>query len=214
MLVISDLRVIEKRTIECHEEFLDFRDTVPEILVDLSRNQIESRSEAFLKVRRTVLEKLLTASKELPEGVKFLIKEAYRPPGLQQKFFDSYYETLGKQFPGTSSEELRKETSKYVAPVLTAPHPAGGAVDLTLVKSSGVELDMGSRFNAPPFETNNACYTFAENISKQAKVNRRILISSLTDVGFVNYPTEWWHWSYGDKFGQWLRKRRTQSMVP
>ena len=22
----------------------------------------------------------------------------------------------------------------------------------------------------------------------------------LTWSGFVNYPTEWWHWSYGDRY--------------
>jgi D-alanyl-D-alanine dipeptidase len=22
----------------------------------------------------------------------------------------------------------------------------------------------------------------------------------LTAVGMVNYPTEWWHWSYGDRY--------------
>ncbi|MDT7587682.1 MAG: zinc D-Ala-D-Ala dipeptidase, partial [Pseudonocardiales bacterium] len=23
---------------------------------------------------------------------------------------------------------------------------------------------------------------------------------ALHSVGFVNYPTEWWHWSYGDRY--------------
>ena len=22
----------------------------------------------------------------------------------------------------------------------------------------------------------------------------------MTGAGFVNYPTEWWHWSYGDRY--------------
>ncbi|SED95789.1 D-ala-D-ala dipeptidase [Streptomyces sp. TLI_105] len=22
----------------------------------------------------------------------------------------------------------------------------------------------------------------------------------LTSTGLVNYPTEWWHWSYGDRY--------------
>ncbi len=28
--------------------------------------------------------------------------------------------------------------------------------------------------------------------------NRKILINCLERAGFINYPTEWWHWSYGD----------------
>ncbi|MFD3503864.1 M15 family metallopeptidase [Streptomyces sp. NPDC058676] len=27
-----------------------------------------------------------------------------------------------------------------------------------------------------------------------------ILRSALTAVGMVNYPTEWWHWSFGDQY--------------
>jgi D-alanyl-D-alanine dipeptidase len=26
------------------------------------------------------------------------------------------------------------------------------------------------------------------------------LAAALSAAGFVNYPTEWWHWSYGDRY--------------
>lgn len=29
--------------------------------------------------------------------------------------------------------------------------------------------------------------------------NRLILLRAMQRAGFVNYPTEWWHFSYGDK---------------
>jgi D-alanyl-D-alanine dipeptidase len=59
---------------------------------------------------------------------------------------------------------------------------------------------MGTRLNADPEESKNACFTSAQNISSEAKVNRKLLIDVLSKVGFVNYPTEWWHWSYGDRY--------------
>jgi hypothetical protein len=31
------------------------------------------------------------------------------------------------------------------------------------------------------------------------RANRRRLADALTAVGFVNYPEEWWHFSYGDR---------------
>ena len=37
-------------------------------------------------------------------------------------------------------------------------------------------------------------------ISKEAQQNRAIMSHALTAVGFVNYPTEFWHWSYGDRY--------------
>jgi D-alanyl-D-alanine dipeptidase len=27
-----------------------------------------------------------------------------------------------------------------------------------------------------------------------------VLGGALGAVGLVNYPTEWWHWSYGDRY--------------
>ncbi|WP_326954540.1 M15 family metallopeptidase [Amycolatopsis sp. NBC_01286] len=27
-----------------------------------------------------------------------------------------------------------------------------------------------------------------------------LLIGAMSAGGFVNYPSEWWHWSYGDRY--------------
>lgn len=59
---------------------------------------------------------------------------------------------------------------------------------------------MGTRVNASPEESDGACYTDAGNISHEARANRRVLGDALTAAGLVNYPTEWWHWSYGDRY--------------
>jgi hypothetical protein len=53
---------------------------------------------------------------------------------------------------------------------------------------------------ADPEESEGACYTHALNISKEARANRKLLGSVLTSAGLVNYPTEWWHWSFGDRY--------------
>ncbi|MCP3673877.1 MAG: M15 family metallopeptidase, partial [Gammaproteobacteria bacterium] len=38
------------------------------------------------------------------------------------------------------------------------------------------------------------------DISDQARTNRKILFHCMEEAGFVNYPFEWWHWSFGDKY--------------
>ncbi|QNP68429.1 dipeptidase [Streptomyces roseirectus] len=53
---------------------------------------------------------------------------------------------------------------------------------------------------ATPEDSDGACYTHAANIGAEARANRRLLIDALGAVGLVNYPTEWWHWSYGDRY--------------
>jgi D-alanyl-D-alanine dipeptidase len=54
--------------------------------------------------------------------------------------------------------------------------------------------------NATPEESAGACYTDAIGISDEVRQLRSILGSALNDAGLVNYPTEWWHWSYGDRY--------------
>ena len=70
----------------------------------------------------------------------------------------------------------------------------------TLADAHGRELDMGTRMNALPEESAGACYMQADNISSKARSHRDILSTALIAAGLVNYPTEWWHWSYGDRY--------------
>ncbi|MET1534747.1 M15 family metallopeptidase [Burkholderia sola] len=44
-----------------------------------------------------------------------------------------------------------------------------------------------------------SCYTHNPFISRPAAANRKILIDALPRAGFTNYPSEWWHWSFGDR---------------
>jgi D-alanyl-D-alanine dipeptidase len=54
--------------------------------------------------------------------------------------------------------------------------------------------------NANPEDNAGACYTHADNIGAEARAHREILGKALSGAGLVNYPTEWWHWSYGDRY--------------
>ena len=53
---------------------------------------------------------------------------------------------------------------------------------------------------ASPEESDGACYTAATTISAEAAAHRAVLGAAMTAAGFINYPTEWWHWSYGDRY--------------
>ena len=90
--------------------------------------------------------------------------------------------------------------SRYVSPPDIAPHSAGAAVDLTLADAHGRELDLGTPMNANPEESGGACYTGFADIGEEARRHRDILGTALSAAGLVNYPTEWWHWSYGDRY--------------
>lgn len=179
-----------------------------EPLVDLASsrqiavyNSKSKESNRFSMIRKHVAAKLIEASEHLPKGIRFLVYEAYRPLRLQRKYFTEYYKELSKIHPDWDKVRLAEETSKFIAPPESVPpHSTGGAIDLTLVDNKGHKLDMGTKYDATPEESKDACFTLSHGISKEAKGNRQLLIDALSKVGFVNYPTEWWHWSYGDRY--------------
>jgi D-alanyl-D-alanine dipeptidase len=70
---------------------------------------------------------------------------------------------------------------------------------------------MGTAVNANPEESDGACYTAAPNISDEARQNRKTLAAALEAAGLVNYPTEWWHWSYGDRY--WAMTRQAPAAI-
>ncbi|MEU2827586.1 M15 family metallopeptidase [Streptomyces lavendulae] len=123
-----------------------------------------------------------------------------RSPSLQRRYFEEYAAALRAEHPDWSPERVHTAASRYVSPPAIAPHSAGAAVDLTLADADGRELDLGTRMNASPEESGGACHTDAPGITAAARARRGILGAALSAAGLVNYPTEWWHWSYGDRY--------------
>jgi zinc D-Ala-D-Ala dipeptidase len=154
----------------------------------------------FAHVRTGLADRLLQATGALPGGVQLLIIEGYRPPALQQQYFGDYLGSLHAADPSGDPERLRMLASRHVSPPEVAPHCAGAAVDLTLCTDDGLELDLGTPVNATPEQSAGACYTGHPSVTGEAKRNRALLAEVLRPAGLVNYPTEWWHWSYGDRY--------------
>ncbi|WP_449475235.1 M15 family metallopeptidase [Streptomyces abikoensis] len=195
IILMCDPKVAAIPVRECGERLVDVR--YSRLPVDHSRQDPEG---AFAHMREGVLGRLLAAQATLPEGVRLLLVEGYRPPELQEQYFRQYAQELRDANPQWSSDQVHRAASRYVAPPEIAPHTAGAAVDITLTDTDGRELDLGTSTNATPEQSNGACYMDAKNISAKARYHRHILASSLTKAGLVNYPTEWWHWSFGDRY--------------
>ncbi|BDR54317.1 hypothetical protein KIMH_04280 [Bombiscardovia apis] len=51
-----------------------------------------------------------------------------------------------------------------------------------------------------PEAPRNLPYTECPYVSEDAQANRKLLADAMSAAGFVNYPSEWWHWSYGDAY--------------
>lgn len=196
IILLSDPRVAAVSVEECGEPLADVRDT-DGLFMDVRK---ADDTGAYAHLRTGVVRRLLAAQRELPGGIRLLVVEGFRPPALQRRYFDQYASTMRAAHPDAPETRIRELTSAYISPPEVAPHVSGGAVDLTLCTDDGVELPLGTEVNATPEESAGACRTAAANIDAEARAHREVMGRALTAAGFVNYPTEWWHWSYGDRY--------------
>lgn len=197
MIVMSDPRIAAIPVHECGEPLVDVRTGPVPLLVDDRRSD---PAGAFAHLRERVRGRLVDAQDRLPDGLRLLVVEGYRPLALQTEYFDRYARRLRADHPGWTAQEVRDAASRYVSPPEIAPHSAGAAVDLTLVDADGRELDMGTAMNANPEDSDGACFTDAINITAAARASRLILTTAMHAAGLRNYSFEWWHFSFGDRY--------------
>lgn len=150
-------------------------------------------------VRAGLASRLIDARAALPSGVDLRVIEGHRSVADQRAIIDEYSSELRVLHPDADETELTRLYSRFVAPIAVAPHVAGAAVDLTLVDDAGEELWMGTAVDATPERSAGACF-FDADVDPTARHHRTILADVLSGAGLVNYPTEWWHWSYGDRY--------------
>jgi D-alanyl-D-alanine dipeptidase len=199
-ILLSDPRIHRIKVQETGEPFVDLLTNHVTLEVDRTRSQIGNMTPHFACVRRSVAHRLVEAQRLLPKNMMLQVKEGFRPLSLQIKFYQDYSRRVARERPTFSPQQVAEEVAAYVAPPEVAPHCTGGAVDLTLIGSDGEQIDMGSPFNYDPISTMSAAYFHATNISANARRNRDLLKECMEAAGFVNYLTEWRHWSYGDKY--------------
>jgi D-alanyl-D-alanine dipeptidase len=168
----------------------------------------------YTKVRKTIYDKLKQAQAMLPDGLKFRLYEGYRSLELQQHIFEERYTKLQKEHPKLTHQQIFIESTKFVSPVVNLdgsknipPHATGAAIDVYLIDKDGNVVDMGIHLDDTYNDLKGTfCKTDSQAISEKAKQYRKIMGKTLEAVGFVNYPTEYWHWSYGDRY--WAHQTR------
>ena len=59
---------------------------------------------------------------------------------------------------------------------------------------------MGCPVNTNPEDSAGMSYTDHPDVPDAARGARAAPGEAMRRAGLVNYPTEWWHWSYGDHY--------------
>ena len=158
-------------------------------------------------LRQTVADKLLVAEKTLQlvnPKLTFKLTDSFRPLDLQKKYFDEIY--AKQSATGLSGDELYANVIKVIAdPTQHPPHASGGAIDMTIINwETNEDMDMGSVLDDV---VNPLATTFHPDVKDEHKKNRLLLYDIMTDAGFVNAESEWWHYSYGDRYWAFEKKQ-------
>ncbi|MBD3285553.1 D-alanyl-D-alanine dipeptidase [candidate division WOR-3 bacterium] len=134
--------------------------------------------EACCFARTCMAESLVRVSKKARIlGYRLKVFDCYRPQRVQFRMW-----------------ELVPD-SRYVAnPKRGSRHNRGTAVDLTLLDSTGSELDMGSGFD----EFTERSHRNYQGLTEEQRENRELLTHLMTSTGFTIVNSEWWHYDYFD----------------
>lgn len=157
-------------------------------------------------LRKKVAERLVLAANNLPSGYVIVLMEGFRPLKRQKELWDIEFKKIKEQNPNLSQAELERRTRLFVASPKNGAggHQTGAAIDITLGDENGRELFLGTKIH----EFSPKTKTASKNVTLQEKKLRKILLNSMSAAGFVNYPGEWWHFSYGDRLWAAYKKKK------
>lgn len=165
-----------------------------------------------LFLRESVAKKIVRLAERLPGQLSFVLIDGWRSYETQRYLYDRAIARFREL--GHSEQQIKKEISGFVAlpsrdPACPAPHYSGAAIDLTLADGPK-RLEMGTDFDDFTDKSYLNYYEGKEGLSGRAQMardNRRKLKSLMERAGFVPNPTEWWHYSFGDR--TWAKVNHT-----
>jgi D-alanyl-D-alanine dipeptidase len=174
----------------------------PPHLVDVSESDgfiLKEYMHAEKRIRAYIYDMLKKARDFLPAPYHLCVYETYRTHQNQIMEWEKLAIEMRNQHPDIDpdSEEFTAICEEFVANPYKhgSGHQTGAAIDLTICMPDGTELDMGTPLNSPEPMSR----THAEGLTPEQRQNRDLLLSVMQQAGFVNYPSEWWHFSFGDR---------------
>jgi D-alanyl-D-alanine dipeptidase len=131
-----------------------------------------------------------------PRGLVIKVFDCYRPTRAVANFVrwarDFNDATAKAEFyPDVDKRTLFRDG--YIAS--HSGHSRGSTADLTLARTDGRELDMGTPFDF--FSPKS--WTADPTISPEQHANRMLLATAMRRRGFRGYDKEWWHFTLSDE---------------
>lgn len=145
---------------------------------------------------------------------ELVVYDAYRPIATQQGLWTWALGKVKGDHPHLTEPELVALTSQYSSDprrfnpndITTWPtHSSGGSLDVMLRSlDTGKDLNLGAAFDdfSHAAHTDQLEQALSEGLIEHddtALLNRRMLYWAMTEAGFENYPSEFWHYDFGNQ---------------
>ena len=131
------------------------------------------------------------------QGLSLTVFDCYRPVRAVHAFVEWAHDLSDQR--GKPEHYPNVDKSQLLGPYIaeTSGHSRGATVDVGLISCVhdvciGRSTDMGTTFDLfdPRAHTDDPGITAAQ------RVNRKRLLDAMKKRGFVNYPLEWWHFTF------------------
>jgi D-alanyl-D-alanine dipeptidase len=183
IFILLTVTTVDAQSAELIEDstFVNLKDYSNDFVYDMKyatsdnflKSQVYDCAECYLRYK-TVKALLKANRKFMKKDYRIKIFDCYRPLDIQKKMWTIVSNPI------------------YVAdPKKGSIHNRGGAVDITLVDSTGTALDMGTPFDFFGIEASHDY----ENLSDEVKENRKLLRKIMTRSDFRIFESEWWHYN-------------------
>jgi len=202
--------------VECGEPFVDLRAAAAAASVEVLFSPLKhvQNLDRLFYLREGQIDGFIGAAREMNQrGWTLRVEDGYRTAQIQKylgrtpKVFDAVLKSVMWELQGEvpSSDFMFRRCSALVATVPKfGTHMSGSAIDISVVYRDDPlrEVDRG----APYIEMSALTPMASPFVSEPARQNRRDITALMARHGFVDYPWEFWHYSSGDAYDQFLRR--------
>lgn len=195
---MSSSYISEIHVRECYEPLVDL---VKHPKVFLNDETLEHP----VLLRKSVAMKLYKVADSLPEDVYLKVYSAFRSRIAVYNIWKQEEERMTKENPHMNRGELLKlVNAKVSSPTVNmGGHDTGAAVSVALCDVNRNDFDFGTKIREKRQKV---------SLTKEQMENRKMLKKFMKSQKFVNDPTRWWHFSYGDKAWSAYRGRRNAAI--
>jgi len=206
-------KMLEYPVEECGESLVSLSESARTegVAIEFSDTRIAGIHERIFYLRSGLVEDFIAASREMNDrGWTLRVEDGFRSRAmqrdisLQERVFDTIlqkviWETMG-EIPDPKLMLRRLTVLTATCPKI-GTHMSGSAIDISVLRTADLsEVERGR----PYLELSELTPMNSPFVSADAARNRTEISEIMRRHGFMAYPYEFWHYSKGDAYAEYL----------